>query len=43
MLPVLGLDMVEADLEGLNTEPLVGHLNCWAYLQNAKAPPITHS
>jgi urea transport system substrate-binding protein len=37
-VPVLGLDMVEADLEGLNTEPLVGHLNCWAYLQNAKAP-----
>jgi urea transport system substrate-binding protein len=34
-IPVLGLDMVEADLEGLNTEPLVGHLNCWAYLQNA--------
>ena len=27
-VPVLGLDMVEADLEGLNTEPLVGHLNC---------------
>jgi urea transport system substrate-binding protein len=36
-VPVLGLDMVEADLEGLNTEPLVGHLNCWAYLQNAKS------
>lgn len=34
-VPVLGLDVVEADLEGLNTEPLVGHLNCWAYLQNA--------
>ena len=40
-VPVLGLDMVEADLEGLNTEPLVGHLNCWAYLQNAKAPANT--
>jgi len=40
-VPVLGLDMVEADLEGLNTEPLVGHLNCWAYLQNAKAAANT--
>ena len=37
-VPVLGLDMVEADLEGLDTAPLVGHLNCWAYLQNAKGP-----
>ena len=36
--PVLGLDMVEADLEGLNTEGLVGTLNCWAYLQNAPGP-----
>jgi urea transport system substrate-binding protein len=35
-IPVLGLDVVEADLEGLDTAPLVGHLNCWAYLQNAK-------
>jgi urea transport system substrate-binding protein len=35
-VPVLGLDVVEADLEGLDTKPLVGHLNCWAYLQNAK-------
>lgn len=35
-VPVLGLDVVEADLEGLDTAPLVGHLNCWAYLQNAK-------
>jgi urea transport system substrate-binding protein len=35
-VPVLGLDMVEADLEGLDTAPLVGHLNCWAYLQAAK-------
>jgi urea transport system substrate-binding protein len=34
-VPVLGLDVVEADLEGLDTDPLVGHLNCWAYLQNA--------
>ncbi len=40
-VPVLGLDMVESDLEGLNTEPLVGHLNCWAYLQNVKAPANT--
>jgi urea transport system substrate-binding protein len=37
-LPVLGLDMVEADLEGLNTSSLVGNLNCWAYLQNAPGP-----
>lgn len=36
-VPVLGLDMVEADLEGLDTAPLVGHLNCWAYLQGAKS------
>ena len=35
-VPVLGLDMVEADLEGLDTGKLVGHLNCWAYLQDAK-------
>ena len=35
-VPVLALDMVESDLEGLNTAPLVGHLNCWAYLQNVK-------
>ena len=34
-IPLLGLDMVEADLEGLNTSGLVGSLNCWAYLQNA--------
>lgn len=34
-VPVLGLDAVEADFEGLDTAPLVGHLNCWAYLQNA--------
>lgn len=37
-VPVLGLDMVEADLEGLNTAGLVGTLNCWAYLQNAPGP-----
>ncbi len=37
-IPVLGLDMVEADLEGLNTSALVGNLNCWAYLQNAPGP-----
>jgi len=37
-IPVLGLDMVEADLEGLNTAGLVGSLNCWAYLQNAPGP-----
>ena len=35
-IPVLGLDAVEADLEGLDTKALVGHLNCWAYLQAAK-------
>lgn len=37
-VPVLGLDVVEADLEGLDTAPLVGHLNCWAYLQAADNP-----
>jgi urea transport system substrate-binding protein len=37
-VPVLGLDVVEADLEGLDTAPLVGHLNCWAYLQQAAGP-----
>ncbi|AQQ03882.1 branched-chain amino acid ABC transporter substrate-binding protein [Roseibium algicola] len=37
-IPVLGLDVLEADLEGLDTAPMVGHLNCWAYLQNAEAP-----
>ena len=37
-VPVLGLDMVEADLEGLDTAGLVGTLNCWAYLQNAPGP-----
>lgn len=37
-IPVLGLDMLEADLEGLDTSTMVGHLNCWAYLQNASSP-----
>lgn len=37
-IPVLGLDVLEADLEGLDTAPMVGHLNCWAYLQNASSP-----
>jgi urea transport system substrate-binding protein len=37
-VPVLGLDVVEADLEGLDTKQLVGHLTCWAYLQGAKGP-----
>ncbi|MFP5518078.1 MAG: urea ABC transporter substrate-binding protein [Alphaproteobacteria bacterium] len=37
-IPVLGLDMLEADLEGLDTTTMVGHLNCWAYLQNAGSP-----
>ncbi len=37
-VPVLGLDALEADFEGLDTAPLVGHLNCWAYLQTASGP-----
>lgn len=37
-IPVLGLDAVEADFEGRDTAPLVGNLNCWAYLQNAAGP-----
>ncbi|NDV87932.1 transporter substrate-binding protein [Aurantimonas aggregata] len=37
-VPVLGLDALEADFEGLDTAALVGHLNCWAYLQAAEAP-----
>jgi urea transport system substrate-binding protein len=37
-VPVLGLDALEADFEGLDTTKLVGHLNCWAYLQNAAGP-----
>src|SRR5258706_4107945 len=40
-IPILGLDVLEADLEGLETAPLVGHLNCWAYLQNLEAPATT--
>jgi urea transport system substrate-binding protein len=40
-IPILGLDVLEADLEGLETAPLVGHLNCWAYLQNVEAPANT--
>ena len=40
-VPILGLDMVEADLEGLDTKKLVGHLNCWAYLQQAKGEANT--
>ncbi len=37
-VPVLGLDALEADFEGLDTSALVGHLNCWAYLQTASGP-----
>ncbi|MDV7202422.1 transporter substrate-binding protein [Roseovarius sp. 10] len=37
-VPVLGLDALEADFEGLDTAALVGHLNCWAYLQTASGP-----
>jgi urea transport system substrate-binding protein len=37
-VPVLGLDALEADFEGLDTSALVGHLNCWAYLQTAPGP-----
>jgi urea transport system substrate-binding protein len=37
-VPVLGLDALEADFEGLDTTALVGHLNCWAYLQTASGP-----
>ena len=37
-VPVLGRDALEADFEGLDTTSLVGHLNCWAYLQNAAGP-----
>ena len=35
-IPILGLDVLEADLEGLDTSSLIGHLNCWAYLQNVE-------
>lgn len=41
--PVPGLDVLEADLEGLDTAPMVGHLNCWAYLQNVEAPSDARS
>jgi len=37
-VPVLGLDALEADFEGLDTALLAGHLNCWAYLQTASGP-----
>jgi len=37
-VPVLGLDALEADFEGLDTASLAGHLNCWAYLQTASGP-----
>ena len=37
-VPVLGLDALEADFEGLDTAALAGHLNCWAYLQTAEGP-----
>ena len=40
-IPILGLDVLEADLEGLDTSSLVGHLNCWAYLQNVVSPENT--
>ncbi|MBD1548458.1 urea ABC transporter substrate-binding protein [Roseibium aggregatum] len=40
-IPVLGLDVLEADLEGLDTAPMVGHLNCWAYLQNVESKANT--
>lgn len=33
-IPILGLDVVDSDLEGLDTKPLVGHLSCWDYFQN---------
>ena len=32
---------MEADLEGLDTTSLVGHLNCWAYLQNVESEANT--
>ena len=40
-IPILGLDVLEADLEGLDTTSLVGHLNCWAYLQNVESEANT--
>lgn len=38
-IPILGLDVVDSDLEGLDTTPLVGHLSCWCYFQNVDTPP----
>jgi len=37
-IPILGLDVVDSDLEGLDTKPLVGHLSCWCYFQNVENP-----
>lgn len=40
-IPILGLDVVDSDLEGLDTKPLVGHLSCWCYFQNVDTPENT--
>ena len=37
-IPILGLDVVDSDLEGLDTTPLAGHLSCWCYFQNIDTP-----
>ena len=37
-IPILGLDVVDSDLQGLDTKPLVGHLSCWDYFQNVNTP-----
>lgn len=37
-IPILGLDVVDSDLEGIDTTPLVGHLSCWCYFQNVDTP-----
>ncbi|HWZ47371.1 MAG TPA: urea ABC transporter substrate-binding protein [Herbaspirillum sp.] len=37
-IPILGLDVVDSDLEGLDTKPLAGHLSCWCYFQNLDTP-----
>ncbi len=37
-IPILGLDVVDSDLQGLDTKPLVGHLSCWDYFQNVQTP-----
>ncbi|PLZ03196.1 branched-chain amino acid ABC transporter substrate-binding protein [Burkholderia sp. WAC0059] len=37
-IPILGLDVVDSDLEGLDTTPLVGNLSCWCYFQNVDTP-----